>query len=318
MPEGGGAALLPRKFLDPERTADGSPRAQVPLQGLKTLWVNTGTLCNLACEGCYIDSSPRNDRLDWFRAADLRAYLDEIARLGWRTEEIGFTGGEPFMNPDILVMLEDVLARGFRALVLTNAMSPLTHKRAGLAALNQRYPGQLCLRVSLDHYEADRHEALRGPKSWQPAIDGLIWAASEGIALAVAGRAHWDEPEAAARDGYARLFAAHDLRIDAADPARLVIFPEMEEPEVEAGHVPEITTACWDILNKSPADVMCAASRMVVRRKGAEGPRVLACTLIAYDGRFDLGATLEEAARPVALNHPHCAKFCVLGGASCS
>ncbi|MGE5565620.1 MAG: radical SAM protein, partial [Parcubacteria group bacterium] len=30
------------------------------------------------------------------------------------------------------------------------------------------------------------------------------------------------------------------------------------------------------------------------------------------------GATLAEALGEVPLNHPHCAKFCVLGGASCS
>ena len=28
--------------------------------------------------------------------------------------------------------------------------------------------------------------------------------------------------------------------------------------------------------------------------------------------------TLAEAAAPVPLNHPHCARFCVLGGAACS
>jgi len=45
---------------------------------------------------------------------------------------------------------------------------------------------------------------------------------------------------------------------------------------------------------------------------------VLACTLLAYDRAFEMGATLAEAEGDVALNHPHCAKFCVLGGASCS
>jgi hypothetical protein len=63
---------------------------------------------------------------------------------------------------------------------------------------------------------------------------------------------------------------------------------------------------------------MCATTRMVVKRKGAERPAVLACTLLAYDQRFELGSTLVESARPVSLNHPHCAKFCVLGGAACS
>jgi hypothetical protein len=82
--------------------------------------------------------------------------------------------------------------------------------------------------------------------------------------------------------------------------------------------VPEITTACWGILNKSPDGLMCASSRMVIKRKGAKRPAVLACTLLPYDPQFELGATLAEAEQDVALNHPHCAKFCVLGGASCS
>jgi hypothetical protein len=63
---------------------------------------------------------------------------------------------------------------------------------------------------------------------------------------------------------------------------------------------------------------MCASSRMVVKRKGAARPAVLACTLLPYDPQFELGATLAEAACAVQLNHPHCAKFCVLGGGSCS
>ena len=94
----------------------------------------------------------------------------------------------------------------------------------------------------------------------------------------------------------------------------MLIFPQMDERL----DVPEITESCWGILGKSPSDVMCSSSRMVVKRKGAEAPSVLACTLLAYDEQFELGHTLREAARPVALNHPHCAKFCVLGGAACS
>ena len=44
------------------------------------------------------------------------------------------------------------------------------------------------------------------------------------------------------------------IPVDAHDPVRLMLFPEME-PERD---VPEITTACWGILHKSPDDVMCA------------------------------------------------------------
>jgi hypothetical protein len=82
--------------------------------------------------------------------------------------------------------------------------------------------------------------------------------------------------------------------------------------------IAEISTECWGILDKSPEEVMCATSRMVVHRKGEAAPRVAACTLLPYDPQFDLGASLREAAVPVRLNHPHCARFCVLGGASCS
>ena len=64
--------------------------------------------------------------------------------------------------------------------------------------------------------------------------------------------------------------------------------------------------------------MMCASSRMVVVRKGNAQPSVMACTLLAYDQQFNLGASLAEAQKSVQLNHPHCASFCVLGGGSCS
>lgn len=57
---------------------------------------------------------------------------------------------------------------------------------------------------------------------------------------------------------------------------------------------------------------------MFVKRKGETVPRFAACTLLPYDPQFDTGGTLKEASQSVALDHPHCARFCVLGGASCS
>ena len=53
--------LDPAKFRDPRLTAKGERRAWVALKRLRTLWFNTGTLCNLTCRNCYIESSPRND-----------------------------------------------------------------------------------------------------------------------------------------------------------------------------------------------------------------------------------------------------------------
>jgi hypothetical protein len=302
------------KFRDPRVTAQGEERASVPLRELETLWFNTGTLCNLTCHNCYIESSPRNDSLAYLTKEEVQPYLDEIARERLPTRLIGLTGGEPFMNPEIVEILEAVLARGFDTLILTNAMKPMWRRRAEMLRLRGAYGARLKLRVSLDHYSQEMHEAERGRGSWVPSINGLVWLARNGFSIDVAGRRFSGEPESAIRDGYAGLFAEFGIPVDAHDPVRLMLFPEME-----AGRdVPEITTACWGILGKSSDDVMCARSRMVVKRKGAAHPVVLACTLVAYDPDFELGRNLTEAARPVALNHPFCASFCVLGGAACS
>ena len=307
------AAPLPReKFSDPQLTAKGEERASIALSELDTLWLNTGTLCNLACATCYIESSPTNDALVYLSADHAARFLDEAQAMGAR--EIGLTGGEPFMNPDMLPMLEDTLARGFEALVLTNAMKPMRRHEAALLELRERFGSKLTLRVSLDHHSRQVHEAERGAKTWEPAIDGLRWLSDNKFSIAVAGRLLRGEGVVEARNAYAALFDAENISIDARDPMRLVLFPEMDADK----DIAEITTACWDILGKSPADIMCATSRMVVHRKGEAAPRVVACTLIPHDPGFDLGATLDEASQDVPLNHPHCARFCVLGGASCS
>jgi hypothetical protein len=94
----------------------------------------------------------------------------------------------------------------------------------------------------------------------------------------------------------------------------LVLFPEMDAKS----DVPEITTSCWEILNVKPETMMCATSRMIVKRRGAERTVIVPCTLLPYDTTFELGHKLAQASEKVYLNHPHCAKFCVIGGASCS
>jgi organic radical activating enzyme len=306
--------LDPAKFRDPEVTATGETRAHVALGSLETLWINTGTLCNLTCENCYIESSPRNDRLAYISFDEVRDYLDEIAALKFGTVEIAFTGGEPFMNPDIIRMVEEVLRRGYRALVLTNAMRPMRRHDAVLRKLRYRFDNRLVLRVSVDHHSQGQHEKERGPGSWQPMLDGLKFLADEKFITHVAGRMMWDEDEAAMRAGYGKLFTEQGIRIDANDPVVLTLFPEMDSRQ----DVPEITDKCWSILGVDPNDIMCASSRMVVKRRGADRPAVIACTLLPYDDEFELGSTLGEATGDVALNHPHCAKFCVLGGGACS
>ncbi|MEA3011221.1 MAG: hypothetical protein QOJ91_2913 [Sphingomonadales bacterium] len=297
--------LDPAKFRDPLFTAKGEPRARVALGRLDTLWVNTGTLCNLACASCYIESSPTNDALVYPTLAEIEPYLDEAAALG--TREIGLTGGEPFMNREAVAMIASALGRGFEVLVLTNAMRPMRRFEAALQALPRE---RLTFRVSLDHHSAAVHEAERGPGTWARALDGLRWLESNGFTTAIAGRQLPGESLDEARAGYAVLCAGQRLEATGG----LVLFPAMDS----SADVPEITDACWDILHVAPAAMMCASSRMIVKAKGAVRPHVVACTLLPHDPQFALGPTLADAPNEVRLNHPHCARFCVLGGASCS
>lgn len=304
------------KFSDPFTTAKGDTRASVALTKPETLWFNTGTLCNIECENCYILSSPSNDALVYLTTAEVENYLDQLDSRKWGVREIAFTGGEPFMNPDMCDMARVSLERGYDVLILTNAMRPMMRKsvRAALEGLIAEFGNKLTFRISLDHWSPEVHDKERGKGAFDKTIEGMEWLRDQGAVMAVAGRSIWAESDAQARASYSEIYAKHNFNIDAQNPAMTVLFPEMDE-SIE---VPEITTECWGILDKSPDAIMCSSSRMVVKRKGADAPAVLACTLLAYSPEFELGETLEEAERDVHLNHPHCAKFCVLGGASCS
>jgi hypothetical protein len=195
-------------------------------------------------------------------------------------------------------------------------MRPMTRPgvRHRLLEIQQRFGDRLHLRVSLDHYSSELHDRERGRGSWASTLDGLRWLAARRFRLSVAGRTKWSEPAERIRSGFRALFAAEDIPVDADDPGTLVLFPEMD-PQMD---VPEITVGCWSILGRSPSDMMCARSRMILKRRGARTPVVVACTLLPYGEEFELGRRLEDSLGRVPLNHPHCASFCVLGGGSCS
>lgn len=309
--------LLPAaKFSHPDITAKGETRASVDYRSTKTLWFNTGTLCNIECANCYIESSPVNDRLVYLTLADVLPFLDELDAAGECPVEIGITGGEPFMAPEIITILGAALSRGHTVLVLTNAMQPMMRPRVqdGLLKLISAYGDQLTFRVSLDHYSAEKHDEERGKGSFALTCKGLEWLSDQSASLALAGRTMWHETEAHSRAGFASLIKALALDMDADNPGQLVLFPEMD-PNKDP---PEITTECWGILSKDPSEIMCASQRMVVKRKGAARASVVACTLLPYAPEFELGHTLEAARKPVKLNHAYCSSFCVLGGGSCS
>lgn len=302
------------KFQDLKITLKGEQRAWVDLQKLKTLWFNTGTQCNLSCVNCYIESNPKNDRLVYLTSNDVNPYLEELSQETYAIDMIGLTGGEPFINPHIKEIIHLILSKGFKLLILTNAFRILERHHQFLKEINNQFPHQLFLRVSLDHFTKEVHEGERSIGTFDRTIDEIKWLVENGFSVSIAGRGIIGETMSDSEAGYQHLFNKNKISLNLEIGRNLVIFPEMSKND----NVPEITTACWGILNKSPNDQMCASERMIVKRKGADRPVVLACTLLAYDPQFELGETLASADKRVYLNHKFCAKFCVLGGASCS
>lgn len=300
-----------KKFENKIFTADNKARAFIESKKLKTLWFNTGTLCNLTCKNCYIESSPKNDRLSYLSYDEFKMFVNESIQNEMGTEEIGFTGGEPFMNKDIFKMIKYSLDNGFKTLVLTNAMKPMMNNKNELNKLNHL---NLSIRVSIDHYNKDKHEQIRGPNSWDPMIEGLKWLSENKFNYCLATRLMWNEDEETTRRNFKKFINQYQLTLDVENKNQLVTFAEMDEKQ----DTPEITTECWGILNKSPDTVMCSTSRMIVKKKGNKNPSVIACTLLPYNQEFDLGDSLKESMKKIYLNHPHCSKFCVLGGSSCS
>ena len=303
--------LINNKFKDPKVTADGSDRAFVEAEIIKTLWFNTGTLCNIECKNCYIESSPKNDRLVYLTFDEVKNFIDEAIEKNLGTQEIGFTGGEPFMNKDIIKMIEYSLSKGLKTLVLSNAMKPMLNRVEEIKKVNHK---NLTIRVSIDHYEKSKHEEIRGKNTYDIMMKGLKWLDENDFNYALATRLLWNETEEELRKNFGIFVKNNHLKLNTNSKQELVTFAEMDE----SVDTPEITTSCWEILKKDPKDIMCSSSRMIVRKKGLKKPSVIACTLLPYDEEFDLGQTLTNSLQKIYLNHKHCSKFCVLGGSSCS
>ena len=303
--------LSDNKFKDQKVTADGSNRAFIEARNIKTLWFNTGTLCNIECKNCYIESSPKNDSLAYLTFEEVKSFIDEALDKNLGTNEIGFTGGEPFMNKDIMKMIDYSLRKHLKVLVLSNAMKPMLNRTKELIKLNH---SNLTIRVSIDHYEKEKHEEIRGKNTYDVMMQGLKWLNENNFNYTLATRLLWKEKEEDLRKNFGTFIKNNNLKLDTYSPKELVTFAEMDE-KIDT---PEITTSCWDILNKDPNDIMCSWSRMVIRKKNSKNPSVIACTLLPYADEFDLGETLTNSLQKIYLNHKHCSKFCVLGGSSCS
>jgi len=290
-------------------TTDGKPRGFIHTHALDELWLHTGTACNLSCPFCLEGSKPGDNRLQLMHFGDAKPYIDEALTLN--VKQFSFTGGEPFINKDIIRILDYALS--YRpCLVLTNATQPLIKRIHQLQPLLNR-KNQLHFRVSIDHFNPIEHDKGRGTGMFALALDGMRQLHEMGFTLSVASQMIPNMPSEQVTQYYADVFRKTNL------PENLhrVEFPEFYPPETVVS-APQITQSCMQDFQTetSRREFMCAFSRMVVKQNNR--CRVYACTLVDDDVDYALAETLTESLQiPVSMKHHRCYS-CFKYGASCS
>src|SRR5436190_19572374 len=143
----------------------------VPLAHLDDLWFQVGgTVCNLECTHCFISCSPHNHSFGFLCLETVRRFLDESVALG--VKEYYFTGGEPFLNRDMVPILELTLRYG-PATVLTNGTVFKNDWLQRLRAAEQASAYSLEFRVSMDGFTPAENDAVRGAGTFERILRGV-------------------------------------------------------------------------------------------------------------------------------------------------
>ncbi|WP_422476149.1 radical SAM protein [Endozoicomonas sp. ALB032] len=297
------------KSQDWHFTPDGSPRGYIKPHQLKELWFHTGTRCNLSCSFCLEGSSPASKRLDAPTLTEVKPYIDESLELG--VEQFSFTGGEPFVIKDIIRIL-DYASQHRPCLVLTNGTTPMIKRLDELTRLSSN-PYPISLRVSLDHPNAEQHDAGRGEDSFAIALSGLKLLHENGFNISVARHMEKDENTAVVEQAFRDLFELNGLPIN----LKQVAFPDFLPPG-SLPDVPHVSTDCMTRYQteESRRQFMCAFSKMMVKQNGQM--QVYACTLVDDDTEYNLGKSLRTSlSETISMKHHRCYS-CFAFGSSCS
>ncbi|HEX4953793.1 MAG TPA: radical SAM protein [Thermoanaerobaculia bacterium] len=280
---------------------------QVGLSSLDTLWFQVaGTLCNLACTHCFISCSPTNHTHEHLRLAEVERHLAEAVALG--VKEYYFTGGEPFLNPEMEAILEATLRVG-PANVLTNGLLLDPGRCTRLAALAAGSDYSLDLRVSLDGFTAEANDPIRGRGTFERVLAGVRNLAAVGLNPVLTVTEVYDENGSAqGKDHFFELLRGLGL----AKP-RLKVLPVFHiGAEAERSRAYE----SWERLSEgdSPAGgwehLQCSTCRMVTDQG------VWVCPILVNEPGGRMGATLADTLGPFELSHPAC-WTCHVHGVSC-
>ncbi len=292
------------------RPENGS-RQDAPLQQLESLdelWFQAGgTLCNLSCNHCFISCHPGNDNFGFMDLETIRRYLQESQALG--VKEYYFTGGEPFLNRDMLQVLEETLAIG-PATVLTNGTVFTPSSIKALQAVSEQSLYSLELRVSIDGYSPQTNDPIRGEGTFEKALEGVRMLVEADFLPIITMAQTWPEEE------NTRVFETFvtTLKETGYQRPRIKILPtlhlgmeaERSRPYSQAERISEEMMEGYD-----SNQLLCSRSRTVTDRG------VAVCPLLIETPGAHLGDSLEDASGPFRLDQGAC-YTCYVHGAICS
>ncbi|MBI4605788.1 MAG: radical SAM protein [Planctomycetes bacterium] len=289
----------------------GPPRADPPLVGIEDLdelWFQvSGTLCNLACSHCFISCHPGNRAFGFLGLGDVKRRLEEARRLG--VKEYYFTGGEPFLNREMVPILEETLRHG-PASVLTNGTVFRDATAADLARIAKESRYSLEVRVSIDGYDASMNDPLRGDGTWEAAMRGVEVLVSHGLLPIVTIVQTWpDEETLRVLDRF-----RDTLRLRGYARPRIKVLPTLRigmEASRTRGYLPHERVTPEMLEGYDAGQLLCSHSRIVTDRG------VAVCPILIEAPGAHLGLGLEEALRPFAITHAACTT-CYQHGAICT
>jgi sulfatase maturation enzyme AslB (radical SAM superfamily) len=293
--------------MNPGRQPQPARAPSVELTSLDTLWLQVGgTVCNLTCTHCFVSCSPTNHTHEFMGLSEVERYLDEAVRLGVR--EYYFTGGEPFLNPDMEAILEATLAVG-PATVLTNGLLLDPARCARLKALEQTSDFSLDLRVSLDGWDAATNDPIRGVGTFERILDGIRNLVRAGLNPVITVTEVCRDASTA--PGKERFFGL--LRALGIDRPRLKVLPVFQIG-AEAGRGGAYES--WQRLHEGDLPdgaldhLQCSSCRMVTDQG------VWICPILVNEPTARMGVTLADSLGPFPLEHAAC-WTCHVYGVSC-
>ena len=281
---------------------------RIELSHLDHVWFQVaGTRCNLTCHHCFISCSPGNDSFGMLTLEDVKRNLDESVPRG--VKEYYFTGGEPFLNRDMVSILVTTLQYG-PATVLTNGTVLKDEWLVELSRAELESIYSLEFRVSIDGFSPGTNDPIRGSGTFKRAMQGVTKLVNHGFMPIITAARTWPiEEEQTVVDTFVEM-----LQRSGYDRPRLKILPTLllgaEEKRShgyrETERVDHAMLAGFD-----RSQLICDHSRIVTDRG------VHVCPILIEADDSLLGNSLVEAEAPYPLRHGAC-YTCYQYGAICS